>query len=427
MGKYFKWEGAISDRKFLLRTIADFRKVKDGKVSFDAFEYHYWRPVLNSAVRASPEVSSLKDACIRKVLSDANLDLGSEVDFLDRCDSHFASLMKNEKKNYLLLCSITYAGEKLLNRLTDGPAVIWQPSVTSKIYKRALSSRKELDGLIDRSGVAEPKWPLTPLFIKVSAVDIWHAFNLAIDAADKFRGILNLMVNANRSVPIFGFPRRHHAVNRFRLGPVETLHKLDGTLAAQTFWYEPRWVHEAEDAKFAGTPEKVREEILAFWRKATGGDLRNHITTGLLRYCRSLDRHDSDAALIGLWSALEFLTGTSNYDLVVSRIAKLFSDDHVARIVADHVRIRRNATVHAASAPEGEEAEMVLLHADTLVRRALYFCIVDGNKFRQTRDLFEFMDMNPNLRDLTRHRKLVDQFIKYREHLKRPKKGKKPP
>src|SRR5690606_34594693 len=125
-----------------------------------------------------------------------------------------------------------------------------------------------------------------------------------IEAVDRLRGLLNLTVNSRRRLNMFEFHHKTHAINRFRLGPYRTVHLPDGTAAGETFWYEPRWEHRHKTAKFAEDEKFVRRNMLKWRRLATQNPLSDHIGDGLLRYCRALDQHETDAVLLGLWGTI---------------------------------------------------------------------------------------------------------------------------
>jgi len=181
------------------------------------------------------------------------------------------------------------------------------------------------------------------------------------------------------------------------------------------FWYEPRWAHDQESVKFAGPMEKTKANILKWWKRAQFNPLRDNIADGLLRYCRALDQHDTDSALLGLWGTLENLTGTQSekYEVTVSRIVKLFKDHDDARQVALHLKLRRNATVHAARSPTHDEIDAVLLQAETLVGQIIFFYIKQGKQFRNQQELIDFLDLSLNQEKLLRHRQIIGQFIQY--------------
>jgi hypothetical protein len=251
--------------------------------------------------------------------------------------------------------------------------------------------------------------------VHVEAHSFEHANEQATNVLDLLRGILNLIVNSSRSINPFARLMKPHAVNRFRLGPYRTIHHPDGSLASQMFWYEPRWIHDQESVKFAGTAESAKANILKWWKKTQSNPLRDNITEGLLRYCRALDQHDTDAALLGLWSALEYLTGTQKekYDVTVSRITRLFKDHPHARQIALHVKLRRNSTIHAARSPANDEADTVIMQAETLVREIIVFYMKNGKVFRDQQELIDFLDLSMDLQALFRRKEIIGHFIKY--------------
>jgi len=251
--------------------------------------------------------------------------------------------------------------------------------------------------------------------VHVNAYNIEHANEQAGNAIDKVRGLLNLIVNNSRMINPFARLTKPHAINKFRLGPYRTLHHPDGSLAAKMFWYEPRWSHEIESAKFKGDTNATNKSILKWWNMAVKNQLAPHISEGLLRYCRALDQHDTGAALLDLWSTLEFLTVTQNekYDVTVSRIVRLFKDHNDARQIANHLKLRRNSTVHAAKNFDADEADVILLQAELLVSQALFFYMRYGNKFHNSGELVKFLNLTTDQDALKRDRKIESLFLKY--------------
>jgi hypothetical protein len=258
---------------------------------------------------------------------------------------------------------------------------------------------------------------LTALLVHIDGYGIDHASERAADALDQIRGLLNLIANSNRRINPFFRLSRPHAVNKFRPGPYRTLHKPDGSLARDMFWYEPRWHHEHEPVKFAGTPDSTRRAIYKWWTTINRSALHESIVEGLLRYCRALDQHDAEAALLGLWAALESLTGTQNlkYDTTIARTVNFFKEEDVeSRQIAHHVRLRRNATVHAARSLEMDETDAVILQAEMLVRAALFFYIKRGKMFANKEELIEFLDLSGKKSALISRQKTIDRFIAFK-------------
>jgi hypothetical protein len=181
------------------------------------------------------------------------------------------------------------------------------------------------------------------------------------------------------------------------------------------FWYEPRWSHDTQSAQFKGDAKTTNKSILKWWNKAQKNNLAAHISEGLLRYCRALDQHDTSAALLDLWGALEFLTVTQNekYDVTVNRIVRLFKDHDDARQIATHLRLRRNSTVHAAKNFDAHESDAVLMQGELLVSQILFFCIRYGSEFHNPEELVKFLNLTLDQMVLKRGRKIEGLFLRY--------------
>ena len=226
--------------------------------------------------------------------------------------------------------------------------------------------------------------------------------------------MLNLFVNSNRGVNPLGRLLRPHAFNRFRVGPYRTVHKPDGTLATETFWYEHRWLHETPLVKFDKV-KKFRSNLQKWWAKLQQNPLKPHIKQGLLRYCRALDLHDPEPSLTEMWGALETLTGTQREkgDLTVHRTVQLFIGRDEARQVANHIRVRRNSTVHAARTLYQHEADAILVHAETLASRVLFFCLEEGKRFTDRSEFYNFLDLKLDAAKLKRTMALSKFLVQY--------------
>ena len=83
--------------------------------------------------------------------------------------------------------------------------------------------------------------------------------------------------------------------------------------------------------------------------------------------------HDAEPSLTEMWGALESLTGTQNEkgDLTVGRTVQLFRDRDDARQVANHIRVRRNSTIHAARSVVLEVRGELTVLADQGEQRSL--------------------------------------------------------
>lgn len=414
--KHFGWESGFDNLR-VLRELAACRKIgADGRVAFASYEYRFWLPVLETAVRAQEDVGQqLKHICVSEAVNDSALTLKDGAAFLERCETAYERFTARPKQNFVVVASMTYAGDALFSRIVDGDVCIrWQTKPTSKFMRNVRESRNGLAKERQKYNVADQPSDFTTLFIDVSAYDVHDAHTLAIDSLDCLRGMLNLFVNSNRGVNPFGILLRPHAFNRFRVGPYRTVHKPDGTLATEIFWYEHRWLHETPLVKFDKT-EKFRKNLQKWWTKLQRSPLRPHIKQGFLRYCRALDLHDPEPSLTEMWGALETLTGTQREkgDLTVDRTVQLFIDRDEARQVANHIRVRRNSTVHAARTLNQHEADAILVHAETLASRVLFFCLEEGKRFTDRSEFYNFLDLRLDAAKLKRTMALSKFLVQY--------------
>jgi hypothetical protein len=416
--KHFSWESGF-DNPRVLGYLAACRNIgADGRVSFNAYEYQFWLPVLESAVRVHEDVGQqLKHRCISQAVNDATLTLKDCDAFLQRCETAYERLAARPKHKFIVVSSITYSGEQLFSRIDDGDVQIrWQPKPKSRFMRQVQKARDSLANERRNYKVADEPTDHTNLLAYVSAYDALDAHTLAADSIDCLRGMLNLFVNSNRGINVFGRLAPRHAVNRFRIGPYRTVHNVDGSLAAQTFWYEHRWLHETPSVKFdANGTVKFEKHLKTWWIKLQQNPLKNHIKQGLLRYCRALDLHDAEPALTEMWGALESLTGTQREkgDLTVDRTVQLFIDRDEARQLANHIRVRRNSTVHAARTLNQDETDAILVHAEFLASRVLFFCLEEGKRFTDRHEFYNFLDLKLDAAKLKRITALSKFFVQY--------------
>lgn len=415
MQRHFSWNAGFNSNLILAR-IRSTRRVERGRCSFSpAQEYDFWMTVLKSAVRCDALAKSSKASCICATVSNASVSLKDPAEFLAGCDSAFRRISNRPTSEFIFVTTVTYSGPKLLGRVSDaGVRLDWQPNMRGAFARRALAERAKLSKTTASYVVSVDDEKLSILLAQVAAYDVFDAYRKANDSVDRLRGMLNLLVNSTNVLSPFGRLARPHAVNRFRRGPFHTLHKPDGSLATEMFWYEPRWEHHHATVKFTGGPEGFNSKFRGWWKRLQQHNLREFTSGAVLRYCRALDIHEPDAALLGIWQVLELITGTDKYDQLIDRITRLFKDHEDAREVANHLRIRRNQTVHSAH-DLGEEAYVILHQAERLAGQGVFFCLMNGRDFRSENELHRFLDFPMDEEKLRRQRELIGKFLRYRK------------
>jgi hypothetical protein len=113
-----------------------------------------------------------------------------------------------------------------------------------------------------------------------------------------------------------------------------------------------------------------------------------------------------------MWQVLEKVTGTDKYDLLVERMVRLFPDHEDSREIANHLRLRRNQTVHSAH-NISREANSILTQIETFASQAIFFYLNNAAKFDSQRELFDFLDLSLDQQRLHRQQKISDFFIRY--------------
>lgn len=409
MPKEFDWERGF-DRNRVLGQVKSIRH-KDGR-SFDSAGYSFWLPVLNSAIRATRIAEPIKARCIAAAAADPFLSLTDPDAFLTRCDQEFEKLAQRPKSKFVLYTTITHAGPKPIDWISDdGARIYWQPSQRGKFLRAARKAQGEQKILRAASKIPTEDDSQSPVLVYLSAYDPLDAFEKANDHVDRFRGMLNLLVNSSQSVNPFAELTAPHAVNKFRRGPFHSIHHPDGSLATETFWYEPRWVHATPPVKFRDAQD-YRKRIQRWWNTFQRNSMRDFISDALLRYCRALDLHEADAALLGIWQVLEKLMGTDRYDLLIDRLVRIFRDHDDARLIAAHIRLRRNQTVHSAHSIS-KEADAILVQAEMLAGQAIFFLLRNADRFQSLNEFHDFLDLPLDQERLKRRQRLSKFFIKY--------------
>ena len=174
-----------------------------------------------------------------------------------------------------------------------------------------------------------------------------EASEKALEALDLLRGIWTLHLNRRQwSAP---WHRLLRPPNQLLLAPVQALHRPSGRLIEDYVWYDPHYAGPAITREL----QRRWGEVLDFerWvrRRLTVKPHRVALESAIRRYARALDGRDFDAVMIKLWSVLELLTASTDYDVVIKRALFVWSNEQreMHRHVLETLRRRRNQTVHA--------------------------------------------------------------------------------
>jgi hypothetical protein len=238
-----------------------------------------------------------------------------------------------------------------------------------------------------------------------------EAAERALDALDLVRASWNLALNRGKAWRYSS--GRPTPVNDIRLSPFHTVHDTAGTLATETFWFDPGY------SRPAGTfSDKTKfERILAF-----AADLRNRLANlsyredierALIRYVRALDSADLNDAFLRLWSLLEYLTDSTHdpYKVATRRAAFMFADRERSQLVLSNLTSHRNRFVHVGS--ETEDIESLVFQLKRYVDVLLFFHIGNRFGFDSRSEAARFMDQPPDKTELKLRAKRIQQARKF--------------
>jgi hypothetical protein len=415
MAEYFKsWKKGY-DPQLILAEVKKSRISHDhNSVTFDSILLSYWLPILNSAIESDIESPFIKNECIHWAIANPSNSLQDKTEFIEKCNAAFSAHFfnfSNPTSKYFVFFEITYNGPKMFSSLFfDSTKIKWGAAESNPFMKKARKERAKLAK--NRQYFSDDTLEsMTPIIVEVTASCPSHAFEIAINAIDLVRGLLNLAVNVEYKIS--GSPiTTIHSINNFRLGPEHSVHNSDGTLAINNLWKEAFWAHQRKSVKWTNSPDDLRRLIRSEWKKICSHKFKKFISSGLIRYCRSLDNHDPKSVLLELWATLEYLMCAQNdrQEKLVGRIERLFSDNKVARQVSLHLRDRRNITAHSSTDLQNEEVNPIIFQAEYIVSEMIRFIIEDGKYFESDKEIAEYLDINTDARKRSREIKIRQHF-----------------
>lgn len=246
------------------------------------------------------------------------------------------------------------------------------------------------------------------LWITTKARNNTEAISKIFEELDFIRGIWNLSLNCRNWARTSSMPR---PVNNLTLGPVHTLHDNTGKPATNTYWYELFFSESVnvytQTAKFI----KALEEGKKIRKKMRNHNYGFELRSAIIRYCRALDHIDYEASYLKLWSTLELLTDTMNYENTIKRVAFLFANNEFHKQVLQHLREQRNLYVHHGI--KIENAETILFQLKRYVERLLYFNIFTKYNFQSIKELGDFLSISTDKIHIRSEIKKLTRVLKF--------------
>ncbi|MCW5553685.1 MAG: hypothetical protein KIS67_16190 [Verrucomicrobiae bacterium] len=220
-----------------------------------------------------------------------------------------------------------------------------------------------------------------------------EAASKALDDLDLIRGLWNL--GLNRRIISSSSSGKRQPINQILLGPVHTIHKPDGSLATQQFFYETTF---SGGVTVPNPPSFERALSFEKWaiKNLCKSKYRDVLEKAIRRYGRALDGTDFNAAFLKLWSLLELLTQTGKkdpYDVTIRRCSFIYQDRLFTKLLLEHLRDYRNHHVHSGS--ESSLIVTLLYQLKRHVEDVLLFHFQSYKWFNSLDEVVRFLDLPP--------------------------------
>ena len=362
----------------------------EGKVSFSGFVHSEHLVLLNSMVELDREVPEVEK---RRIISQATFKAGEKGEITSKSILREIGKLEREyliteKKKYRLVTDIS------VSRLCQFPKVFFGGSfivVHARLNKTSQNSRAKLINEAKYSISGDLPSNYAAVSVSVTARSTAEAADKALNRLDFVRGIWNFW--KNRGYDFRRSTGKRSPVNSILLGPIHTLHKPDGKLASESWWYEPQYQGPVNLYNKKTKIENMFKFLASFRSHLGKSNYGSDIMQAVVRYVRALDSRDWDVSFLRLWSVLEFLTGTlmDSYKVTIRRASYMFSDKEFAFQVLSHLRDYRNKSVHTGS--ESSDIESLMYQVKRYVEVLIEFHVSNKFRFSSIAAAAEFMNL----------------------------------
>jgi hypothetical protein len=388
-------------------------RVEDGKLVFSLpsmTQVQAGFSFLSSSIVMSEKVPEVKrDAFVSAAVSElVSKDLEGDADaFLRAVERAQRNYLKIKPVDFVVLSRLSMRLPPNLRRIRRlGTTHVFSQNPPRGFTRPDKALGQERAQLNDESAYC---WVRT----MVSARDVASAGEIGTDRLDEWRGIWNYALTYGRA-RFSMHPGYFPPVNPIVVGPVHTVHNLDGKPASDAYWWEPAHV---ESVKLCNVEKDVSRLVrldLIFRRQRVRLPLGRDLSRIIIRYVRALDERDMESAFLKLWGVLELATNTTlnTYEVTVRRAASIWKDRAQAKAVLQHLRNRRNDLVHHGQA--GTNAETVLFALKPYVDELVGRLTGNGHHFADLSEFASYLDLLADPDSLPRKQRLIRLAIRAR-------------
>ncbi|WEA19001.1 hypothetical protein [Pseudomonas juntendi] len=365
----------------------------NGSAQYSVSNYFEYKSILRSMVEftgcsstSSETLDKIFDAGLDSfIVSKINTGTHDKDELLSHINNHVKTYNKKPKKTFHIVTSISLSAPIPIKKYElKGNEITFYPTGIPKKYLRTRASLTDLWNCnhshtpLDYAGVV----------VSVQARNTIDAFYSAMEFLDFIRGVLSFFANPGMSLPLFG--RLKGPINRIRLAGMHTIHKPDGSLAVEEYWFEnnesKQKIYSFDTTKKSATGRNVRK-ILKQTSTIKGSE---KIREGIVRYTRALDESDTDYSIIKLWGALESTVGENdNSEIIIRRCSYLYKDHELVKQILEASKFYRNRNVHAGVTSALADSISYQIHR---IFRALIFFYVGNKDFQSLNEANAFLD-----------------------------------
>ena len=364
-------------------------------VQFEAFNFNVFKILLYNILDFPPDISEIdaRQMIYQGIMNSANKREITPKNILTELNLLEQKFLSLPFQRYVLITSISISRFIKINKIyLHNDIIIFENNLsepyindkTKELLKRA-SSWLFSDLPKDYSNVR----------IHVSSRSIYNAANQALENVDFIRGIWNWVLNRSTTYrKTYG--GMQSPINRIILGPIHTLHRINGDfITPNEWWYEPSYLGAIKTYNpTQDDMNKLYQSQFIIRKKINKLQYLNDIKSAFIRYAKALDERDLTSSYIKLWGILEFLTNTNNgpsHDITVKRASSIYKEREFHFQVLRILKNYRNSYVH--SAEETSEIETYLFRLKNYVDSLFTFHINNTFHFESIEKAAEFLDL----------------------------------
>lgn len=257
------------------------------------------------------------------------------------------------------------------------------------------------------------KWQL--IRVRTDGRTIHEAASRAFRSLNLLRGFWTLFATYGTWSRVFNSDPTK-ALAEIHSGPIHTLHRPDGALAADIFWYEPFFARGKSIFQPRDGWDKVESNRRASMRMLKQCPYKHDIEDLLIRFVSALDYADSNTTFLHLWSIIEKITDTvgNKYDETIRRASWPFASQPFLKDILEALRCRRNQYVHSTNT--SAEADQISELAKMLIEPHLLSLIRNDFNVNRIEHYAEYLALPLDIDEMKKKRRLLSRGIRFRKN-----------